>query len=276
MTCSPNHQQPDIAGSVGTALAESADPCAVVEEAIPALVIGDLTTADQAAISQHCHSCRSCAEMLDTCETCLDELEPPGECDSAAIPDCAAMLGLRRGHYGLMDSPLGDLMIVVTDEGVADVGYLANHSRDAMFAELEGRGILASERPAEVERVRDQLGEYFRHDRTAFDLPVDLFGVTPFTRRVLEATVAVPFGQVRTYQGIASAIGQPTATRAVGNALGRNPIPVIVPCHRVVRSDGSMGWYTGGPHIKEALLGIEGVHFASPLHAQTGLPGFQP
>lgn len=276
MTPSTNHQQPDPAGSIGAALAVADDPCEVVEEAIPALVVGDLTRADERAIAEHCAHCGSCADMLSTCETCMDALKPPEECAAASVPDCAAALGLRRGRYGLMDSPVGDLLIVVTDEGVADIGYLVNHSRDEVFAELEERGILATESSIPVEPVRDQLREYFAHRRTAFTLPVDLFGVTPFTRDVLRATAEVPFGEVRTYQGIASAIGRPSASRAVGNALGRNPVPVIVPCHRVIRSDGSMGWYTGGPHIKERLLDIEGVHFAATRQAQPALPGLRP
>jgi methylated-DNA-[protein]-cysteine S-methyltransferase len=276
MTPSTNHQQPDLAGSIGAALAEADDPCEVVEQAIPALVIGDLTNADEHAIAEHCGMCRSCASLLTSCEACLDELEPPAACATRGVPDCAAALGLRRARYGLMDSPLGDLMIVVTDDGVAELGYLVNHGRDEIFAELEDRGILATESSGPINPVREQLREYFAHRRQDFTLPVDLVGVTPFTRQVLEATASVPFGEVRTYQGIANAIGKPSATRAVGNALGRNPVPVIVPCHRVVRSDGSMGWYTGGAHIKERLLDIEGVRFAAASQAQPSLPGLHP
>ncbi len=270
MTISTNHRHAQSQDQVCMALASSDDPCEVVEEAIPALVIGDLTRPDEAAISEHCETCSSCADMLSTWESGLAAPEPP---DPSSCPTPAQALGLRAGHYGLMESPLGDLMIVVTEDGVADVGYLANHDREAQFCELEHRGILASERPSAVAPVRDQLQEYFAHERTNFTLPVDLFGVTPFTRSVLEATVAVPFGEVRTYQAIAGAIGKPTASRAVGNALGRNPVPVIVPCHRVVRADGSMGWYTGGPHIKEHLLEIEGVTWAAHNRAQPTLPG---
>jgi methylated-DNA-[protein]-cysteine S-methyltransferase len=276
MTPSTNHQQADIAGSIGAAIAEGTDPCDVVEEAIPALVIGDLTRSDESAIEAHCHTCRSCADLLTSCESCMEALEPPGDCPDAAAPDCSATLGLRRGRYGLMESPVGDLMIVVTEDGVADIGYMVNHSRDEIFAELEERGILAIEGSGPIEPVRDQLREYFAHQRKEFTLPVDLFGVTSFTRDVLRATVDVPFGEVRTYQGIASAIGRPSASRAVGNALGRNPVPVVVPCHRVVRSDGSMGWYTGGANIKERLLDIEGVRFAATPQAQLSLSGLQP
>src|SRR5699024_9037946 len=132
-----------------------------------------------------------------------------------------------------------------------------------------------TERPAAIEPVREQLREYFRRERTEFRLPVDLHGITPFTRSVLEATCDVAFGHLSTYQGIAAAIGRPRASRAVGNALGRNPVPVIVPCHRVVRSDGSMGWYTGGADIKERLLLIEGALLSTGHHDQPGLPGVE-
>ncbi len=276
MMPSTNHQHMDLAGSIGAAIAGADDPCEIVEEAIPALIVGDLTAADERAIAAHCESCRSCSELRDGCETCMDVLEPPDECASRSAPDCSATLGLRRGRYSTMDSPLGDLLIVVTEDGVADIGYLVNHSRDDVFAELEERGILATEGSGPAEPVRDQLREYFAHQRKDFSLPIDLFGVTPFTRDVLRATIDVPFGEVRTYQGIASAIGRPSASRAVGNALGRNPVPVIVPCHRVIRSDGSMGWYTGGAYIKERLLDIEGVRFPALSQAQPSLPGFHP
>lgn len=255
-------------GTVCTALETADDPCEVVEEALPAMVIGDLTTEDEHAIEEHCVECRDCADIRSTWETGLAEPQPPPDLLSLSP---ARALGLHEGHYGLMESPVGDLLIVVTDDGVADISYLAHRDREERFAELEERGILATERSPVIEPVREQLREYFGHQRTDFSLPVDFVGLTPFTRQVLEATSHVPFGHVRTYRGIAEEIGKPKASRAVGNALGRNPVPVIVPCHRVVRADGSMGWYTGGPHIKEKLLDIEGVHFQK---AQTGLPGF--
>lgn len=256
-------------GEVCTALETADDPCEVVEDVLPAMVIGDLTDEDETAIEAHCATCRSCADIRGTWETGLAEPQPP---PSLGAFSPAQALGLHEGHYGLMESPVGDLLIVVTDDGVADISYLANHDREERFAELEERGILATERSTAVETVREQLQEYFTHRRTTFSLPVDLVGLTPFTQQVLKATSHVPFGHVRTYQGIATEIGRPKASRAVGNALGRNPVPVIVPCHRVVRADGSMGWYTGGAHIKEALLDIENVHFTKK--GQPELPGF--
>jgi len=272
MTLSSNHHIPGaiIEESVSSALDVADDPCEIVEEAIPAMVIGDLSEDDIHAIDRHCATCSSCADAKSTWEIGLAEPVLPPD---YGPPEPARALGLHAGHYGIMESPVGDLLIVVTDDGVADISYLASRGREERFAELEERGILATERSALVEPVREQLREYFARHRSHFTLPVDLYGVTPFTRSVLNATIQVPFGQVMTYQNIADRIGKPKATRAVGNALGRNPVPVIVPCHRVVRADGSMGLYTGGAHIKQVLLEIEGVRFPVKGADQPGLPG---
>lgn len=111
----------------------------------------------------------------------------------------------------------------------------------------------------ELERVEIQLLEYFGAKRHDFDVPVDLAGMTVFQRAVLGAVSSVDFGTITTYSEIANRIGRPKAVRAVGNALGKNPVAIIVPCHRVVRSDGSLGGYTGGIQYKTLLLNIERV-----------------
>ena len=118
----------------------------------------------------------------------------------------------------------------------------------------------------------EQLGEYFSGARDRFDLEVDLHGLTAFTRNVLEATSRVPYGAVTSYGRIAGEIGKARASRAVGNALGRNPIPIVIPCHRVVLSNGDLGWYTGGSEIKRSLLDIEGIAYESSSSRQQGLP----
>ncbi len=151
MTVSSNHQHP-IQGSVRETLAVADDPCEVVEEAIPALVIGDLPSTDERCITEHCEVCNSCRTVLSAWETGLSEPELP---QAAAPPEPAVALGLHAGHYGLMESPVGDLLIVVTDDGVADISYLANRGREERFAELEERGIIATERSSLVEPVRE-------------------------------------------------------------------------------------------------------------------------
>jgi len=104
-----------------------------------------------------------------------------------------------------------------------------------------------------------QMRAYFEGKLSSFDLPLDLRG-TGFQRRVWLALLEIPYGETRTYLGLARSLGQPTATRAVGAANGRNPIPIIVPCHRVVQTGGGLGGYTGGLHIKRALLSLEQNH----------------
>jgi methylated-DNA-[protein]-cysteine S-methyltransferase len=109
--------------------------------------------------------------------------------------------------------------------------------------------------------IVDQLVAYFSGSLREFTIPVDLSQTSDFTRRVLEATASIPYGETVSYGEIARMIRMPGATQAVGNALGANPVPIVIPCHRVIRSDGSMGWFTGGPHIKRALLRLEGIAF---------------
>jgi len=114
------------------------------------------------------------------------------------------------------------------------------------------------EAPARLDDVRRELDEYFAGRRDRFDVPVDLgLAKTDFGRRVLQATARIPFGQTSTYAGVAGGAGNPAAVRAAGTALGRNPVPIVVPCHRVLRTGGGLGGYTGGVHRKELLLALE-------------------
>jgi methylated-DNA-[protein]-cysteine S-methyltransferase len=116
------------------------------------------------------------------------------------------------------------------------------------------------EAPARLDPVRRALDEYFDGRRRTFDdVPVDWALVGPFGRVVLTALQDVPFGHVTSYAGLSAAIGKPKAARAVGNALGANPVPIVVPCHRVLRSGGRLGGYTGGLDVKRHLLSLEGT-----------------
>lgn len=111
--------------------------------------------------------------------------------------------------------------------------------------------------PLHVEAFK-QLEEYFKTERTSFDLPIQLVG-TPFQKKVWQQLLDIPYGQVINYEQLAQRIEQPTAFRAVGNANGKNPLPIIVPCHRVINKNGHIGGYTGGVEVKETLLKLEGV-----------------
>jgi methylated-DNA-[protein]-cysteine S-methyltransferase len=148
---------------------------------------------------------------------------------------------------GTIHSPVGSLLVTVTQTSLCGIQFCGDGS-SPVSAPVRGD-------------IADQIQAYFEGALREFTLPVNLDTASEFTRRVLEATVRIPYGQTRTYGEIAAAIGMPRATQAVGNALGANPVPIVVPCHRVIRADGSMGWFTGGPHIKRALLDLEGVHF---------------
>jgi methylated-DNA-[protein]-cysteine S-methyltransferase len=121
------------------------------------------------------------------------------------------------------------------------------------------------EAPARLDEVRRELDEYFEGHRRDFDLAIDLSLIrTPFTRRLLQATARIPFGETRTYRDMATAAGNPAAVRAAGNALGHNPIPIVIPCHRVLRTGGSIGGYTGGLDRKVILLATEGITLDGP------------
>lgn len=242
------------------------DPCDIAEAAMPDLVIGDLAPPDEAWVRTHTLTCSYCSDLLhsyeDVCSTLdeCDSLLTSGRAEIAAPP--VTSLGLASLRYGYMSSPVGDILLGVSDDGVAEISYLSEHDPYESLRELENRGFLVYERQDAVTPVAEQLQDYFAHQRHDFDVPVDLTGVTDFTQRVLHSSQRIPYGKVWTYGDIAREIGQPRASRAVGNALGRNPIPVIIPCHRVILSSGAMGWYTGGPEIKRTLLGIEGVTWA--------------
>jgi methylated-DNA-[protein]-cysteine S-methyltransferase len=178
---------------------------------------------------------------------------------AAVVADRAARDGLIDVGYSFVDSPFGKLLVAATPRGLVRLAY-PNEDPDAT---LETLAAVVSPRILEsavmTDDVRRQLEEYFEGDRNRFDLTVDLALRQGFTRRVLRAATRIPFGQVATYTDIARRAGSPKAVRAAGNALGSNPVPIVVPCHRVVRTGGGLGGYTGGLERKEFLLELEGV-----------------
>lgn len=156
-------------------------------------------------------------------------------------------------------TPFGTMYVGATGVGLARVSWHAS-SESAFARQLEARW---PDRPVVRDRLalaeaRAQLERYFRGELDRFDLAVDLRDLPPFQRSVLEAVSAVPFGQVVRYAELARRIRRPRAARAVGNALGANPVAIVVPCHRVIRGDGTLGGYGGGVEYKERLLALEG------------------
>ena len=159
---------------------------------------------------------------------------------------------------GTLDSPIGELFVAVTPRGLACVAF-EGEDRDALarrFASALSPRILTAVHM--TENARRQLGEYFEGARERFELRLDRRLMTSFAREVLGATARVPFGHVATYGAVAERIGRPKAARAVGSALGSNPIPIVVPCHRVVGASGTLTGYAGGLDRKAFLLHLEG------------------
>jgi methylated-DNA-[protein]-cysteine S-methyltransferase len=166
--------------------------------------------------------------------------------------------GLADVAYGSMDSPVGELLVAVTDRGLVRVAF-ADELSDEVLAELAARVSPRVLRlPARTDTARRELDEYFAGERRRFDLPLDWSLVRGFAQGVLRATARVPFGSITTYRQMAEAAGSPRASRAAGNALGSNPIPIVVPCHRVLHSGGGLGGYAGGLDRKRYLLSLEG------------------
>lgn len=160
-----------------------------------------------------------------------------------------------------LDSPIGVLTLVASDEGLTHVLFEGEELVDAGLPDDLPE---ANDDPT-LEAAAGQLGEYFAGSRREFDLPLDLHG-TDFQKDAWRALAAVPYGETRSYGEQAEAIGRPGAFRAVGAANGRNPIPVILPCHRILGADGSLTGFAGGLDTKRRLLNLE--------QAQQGLPGF--
>ena len=171
----------------------------------------------------------------------------------------AADEGLLDVAYGVADSPLGPLTVMVTLRGLVRLSY-PGEGIDAQLAELAERvSPRILEAPERTDDVRRQLDAYFTGERTTFDLPIDWRLMRGFAGQVLRATARIPFGSVSSYRQVAAEAGSPNAYRAAGNALGSNPIPIVVPCHRVLHAGGGLGGYTGGLERKRYLLELEGA-----------------
>ena len=171
--------------------------------------------------------------------------------------DRAAGEGLLDVAYAEVDSPIGPLAVASTEQGLVRVSYgVADETAEELAAKLSPRVVRA---PSRLDEVRRELDEYFEGKRTEFELPVDWALTHGFFRRVLKQTARIGYGSVGTYAEVARRAGSPRAVRAAGNALGSNPICIVVPCHRVVRSGGGLGGYGGGLERKEFLLRLEGV-----------------
>jgi methylated-DNA-[protein]-cysteine S-methyltransferase len=179
------------------------------------------------------------------------------------LPDIttrAATEGLLDVAYATHDTPVGTLLLARTARGLARIAYLDPGEEEAVLIDLAGRlspRVLRA--PRELDQPRRELEEYFAQRRQRFDLEIDWRLARGFGRKVLAAASRIPYGSVSTYMRLASEAGSPRAARAAGNALGTNPLPIVIPCHRVLHSSGGLGGYTGGLERKRALLEVEGA-----------------
>ena len=177
----------------------------------------------------------------------------------AGLAAAAETEGLLDVAYCTVDSPLGPLLAAATPRGLVMLGY-PNVPADEQLARLASRiSPRVIEAPARLDEVRRELDEYFAGSRRSFDVAIDWSLTAGFVRKVLRRTARIPFGETRSYGEVAASAGSPRAFRAAGSALGANPIPIVVPCHRVLRSGGALGGYGGGLDLKRRLLEIEGV-----------------
>jgi methylated-DNA-[protein]-cysteine S-methyltransferase len=165
----------------------------------------------------------------------------------------ALAAGLVDVRYDVVASPLGDLMVAATERGLCRVSYY-DEGFDDQLARVFGARVLRSP----LDPVRRELDEYFEGRRKAFDLALDL-RVAPFHEAVLRELALVPYGHTETYGGLAAKVGRPQAARAVGTVMNRNPIPIVLPCHRIVGATGALTGYAGGLDRKRALLHLEGA-----------------
>jgi methylated-DNA-[protein]-cysteine S-methyltransferase len=174
------------------------------------------------------------------------------------LTERAAAEGVLDVAYTTADSPFGPLLLATTRRGIVRLG-LPTQDGDALLEELAMRvSPRVLEAPAQLDEARRELDLYFEGRLHDFDLPLDWQLSKAFRRRALRAVNRIPYGETRTYTQVATSAGNEHAVRAAGTACGSNPIPILVPCHRVLRTGGGLGGYGGGLPMKESLLKLEG------------------
>lgn len=165
--------------------------------------------------------------------------------------------GLLDVAYRTIDTPVGEMLVAATEIGVVRLAFAVegfDRVLDTLARRVSPRVLRA---PARLDRVVYEVEEYLTGRRRSFDLPLDLALTTGFRRVVVQHLPEIPYGRTATYADVAGLAGSPRAVRAVGTACAKNPLPLVVPCHRVVRSDGSTGQYAGGPAAKRWLIDLE-------------------
>ena len=248
--------------------------CEEFKQRVDALLSGDVTRSGfyTKPIQTHLKTCPDCTQSWRRVAVLCDALEDAdadadiGREDDIEMAVLRAREGLRAAfsrvgrpvvRFDFLRTPIGRIFVGMSDQGVCDV-TLDSPNENTYRLRLARRAPEVWRDRDGVEPVLTELDAYFRGRLKKFTVPIDLRGVTDFTGRVLRATRSIPFGRLVSYGGVASRIGSPRASRAVGGALGRNPVPIIVPCHRVIAHGGKLGGFTGGLDTKRTLLQIEG------------------
>jgi methylated-DNA-[protein]-cysteine S-methyltransferase len=243
--------------------------CLLLERALVAAATGDADPEARARVAAHVRACAPCRNeyegyrALERAVTDWRQATPPTDEARARERLEARLADLRRRTllYRIFPSPLGQLLIARSEQGVVLVEYLWRGHDLSASRLLPSADVEALEDGAEVEAIYRDLLEYLGGRRPLLDWPVDLrLARSDFHRAVLRATATIPHGAVTSYAGLARDVGNPKATRAVAQALRWNPVPIIVPCHRVVGASGRLTGYAGDRvTLKERLLAVEGV-----------------
>ncbi len=236
----------------------------LTEKDLVALLAGDSSPEEW---REHIASCPAChilwskhARLLVALDAAAKEvaLDKVVSAARARLEEALSLAAKPVASYGVWSrSPVGRLFMAVSERGLCAISFPS--TEQDFVGRLQRRGFRPLRAGEDVKGATSQLREYFAGRRKRFDMVVDLTGQTRFQRLVLETTAEVPAGQVVSYGEIARRIGKPRASRAVGAALGQNPIPIVVPCHRVIGSDGGLHGYGGGLDVKEKLLRLEGA-----------------
>ena len=238
------------------------------DDTFVAYVMGELSRSGQVELERHARTCPECRLRLASFKSAgatLDrmfskrprrsELAPAEKLLQAVLSQLPEQ---TLYYYGQDYAGFGHVLAAATDRGLCFVSFRKDAEGEYVDRWAEADFAVTRSELALKEPMR-QLSEYFAGKRRSFNLPIDLRFASEFTRKVLAETARVGYGQVRTYLDIARSLKRPKSTRDVCNALGRNPVPIVIPCHRIVATGGKLGGFTGGLDVKRKLLAIEGI-----------------
>jgi methylated-DNA-[protein]-cysteine S-methyltransferase len=233
------------------------------DDELVAVLLDESEGLSLADLQAHARGCDGCRRRLTQGIALNESLDDGGDVPGArerAWNVLRSSIDELVAYIGELPAPWGKLGVALTERGVTRIEFGASERRMAELVATDG--LIPEPAAHALAPLARELDEYFEGRRRRFEIQTDLRGVNPFMRAVLGRTAEIPAGSYSTYAGVAAEIGNPRAYRAVGNALGSNPIPIIIPCHRVLASGGGLGGYGGGLPIKRYLLELEGAHLS--------------